>query len=107
MQNIDTTLQFTARGIPQGLRPAFQEYQLEQLDLTTDANLVIERTLRYGNRAELRWLFKLYGVARVAEWVRRLGAWRLPPRHLNFWVLMLELDDYERPPERKGQLWTH
>jgi len=45
-------MNLTARGIPQNLRFAFQEYDLDQLDPEEHAFVVIERTLacqRMGN----------------------------------------------------------
>lgn len=54
---------------------------------------IIERTLRYGNRAELRWLFARYPEAVIADWVRRWGCFGLPAPHLAFWKLFLRLED--------------
>ena len=55
----------TAWGIPRSLAPFFQEYNLDDLDPDRVAATIIERTLRYGNRAELRWLFGRYSEARL------------------------------------------
>jgi Family of unknown function (DUF6922) len=84
---------FTARGIPRSLAPFFQEYNLDNLDPDQAAATIIERTLRYGNRAELRWLFARYSEATIAEWVRRWGRFGLPKPHLAFWQLFLHLED--------------
>ena len=78
--------------IPHSLAPFFQEYDLSTLDPDRDAATIIERTLRYGNRRELRWLFHRYPEAQIADWVRRWGAFALPPPHLAFWRLLLHLD---------------
>jgi hypothetical protein len=53
--------------IPRSLALFFQEYTFEKLDAERDVELVIERTLAWGNRAELRWLFARYGRGRVAD----------------------------------------
>jgi hypothetical protein len=84
---------FTARGIPRSLAPFFQEYDLDDLDPDRAAATVIERTLRYGDRAELRWLFSRYPEATIADWVRRWGRFGLPAPHLAFWRLFLGLED--------------
>ncbi|MCX7839201.1 MAG: hypothetical protein N2559_07055 [Anaerolineae bacterium] len=85
----------TASGIPKTLRPFLQEYDLEKLDPERSAFTIIERTLAWGDRAELRWLFARYGHQRIAEWVRQAG-WRcLPRRRFLFWVCYFELDDYQ------------
>jgi len=88
-------LTLTEYGIPVSLRPFFQEYQLEDLDPERDNATIIERTLRYGNRAELRWLFNHYPESVIADWVRRWGEHALPARHLSFWRLLLHVDSPE------------
>jgi Family of unknown function (DUF6922) len=86
-------LALTQHGIPRSLAPFFQEYNLDDLDPDRAASTVIERTLRYGNRAELRWLFARYSKQVIAEWVRRWGQYTLPAPHLAFWKLLLGLED--------------
>lgn len=85
----------TARGIPRSLAPFLQEYDLDDLDPKQAAHTLIERTLRYGNRAEIRWLFQSYGESTIAEWVRRWGKYDLPPPHLAFWRLVLGVEERE------------
>ncbi|MBN1642106.1 MAG: hypothetical protein JXA09_12805 [Anaerolineae bacterium] len=82
----------TQEPIPHSLAPFLPEYDLGTLDLDRAAWTVIERTLRYGDRRELRWLYHRYPEAQIAEWVRRWGAYALPPPHLAFWRLLLGLD---------------
>ncbi len=90
------TLETTATGMPTTLRPFFQEYDLEKLALERSAFTIIERTLAWGDRAELRWLFAQYGSQRLADWVRQVG-WRcLPRRRFQFWVCYFQLTDYQR-----------
>jgi hypothetical protein len=83
----------TARGIPRSLAPFLQEYDLDDLDPDHAAHTLIERTLRYGSRAEVRWLFAHYGRAAIVHWVRRWGKHALPAPHLAFWRLLLGLED--------------
>lgn len=78
-------------SIPSSLRPFFQEYSLEQLDVREAANTIIERTLRFGNRAEIRWLFDTYSREQITEWVLRWGKYGLPEPHLTFWRLVLDI----------------
>lgn len=87
------TESFTAQGIPRSLAPFLQEYRLEELDLDHARDTLIERTLRYGNRAELRWLFGRYGARTIADWVRRWGRLGLPRAHLIFWQTVLNLSE--------------
>jgi hypothetical protein len=79
--------------IPATLAPFFQEYDLALLDPKRDAATIIERTLRYGTRAELRWLFSTYSHAEITDWVRQWGRFGLPAPHLAFWRVVLSLAD--------------
>jgi len=93
-------------GVRASLRPAFQEYRLEDLDLTRDADLIIERTLAVGDRGEIRWLLRCYGRHAVIDWLGRRGARRLPHRRYNLWCVLL---DVQREPYRDGgnRIWPH
>lgn len=92
--------------IPRSLAPFFQEYTFDRLEATRDAELVIERTLAWGNRAEARWLFARYGRARVADWLRRMGARRLSRRQFAAWKIILEILDAQVIPAPRG-IWPH
>ncbi|MFQ5408001.1 MAG: hypothetical protein ACE5FI_06205 [Anaerolineales bacterium] len=50
----------TEAGVPLSLRPFFQDYRLENIDPVRDSFTLIERTLAWGSRVELRWLFTHY-----------------------------------------------
>ena len=96
-------MEFTEKGIPLSLKPAFQEYDIHQLDPERDAFTVIERTLARGKRDEVRWLFGLFGPERLMEWVQTYG-WRiLPRRRLSFWANYFDLSSL---PQRKNA-WPH
>jgi hypothetical protein len=86
------SVETTARGIPRSLSPFFQEYCLDEMDPEGARWTIIERTLRYGNRAELRWLFRRYSEPVIADWVRVWGVGTLLEAHLAFWRLLLERD---------------
>jgi hypothetical protein len=78
------------RAIPSTLAPFFQEYDLASLELQTAAPLIFERTLQYGDCAELHWLFAQYPRQQIHDWVRRFGKERLPHPHLDFWQIVLD-----------------
>ena len=79
--------------IPQALAPFFQEYNLANLDLRRSASTIIERTLQFGNREEIRWLFTVYGREEISAWVQTWGQYGLPEPHLCFWRLMLGVEE--------------
>jgi len=97
----------TPAGIPRSLAPCFQEYDLERLDPAQHGDLIIERVLARGDRRELRWLFARYGRARVAEWVGKLGARRLPWRRYNLWCVLLGLPPARRLRPEDQRIWPY
>lgn len=105
--NADLDTPTTSRGIPRSLAPFFQEYDLEKLDPDQHWELVVERTLAYGNRQELRWLFQRYGRPRIAGWVQRMGWRRLPKRRFNLWCVLLDIQDPQIPLVREQRIWPH
>ncbi|MBI4673792.1 MAG: hypothetical protein HY741_19260 [Chloroflexi bacterium] len=100
---LDQPLEFTPNGVPISLRPCFQEYVLEKLDLQNSAFTIIERALAWGTVAELRWLFRQYGSARLKDFVQKYGARLLPRRRYKFWIVYFDLPD-TRCPDR---IWPH
>jgi hypothetical protein len=96
-------LELTAQGIPVSLRPFFQEYDFESLDPERSAFTVVERTLAWGEVAELRWLFARYGAKRLREFVRKYGWRALPKRRFKFWVCFFRLTKYEQGE----RIWPH
>lgn len=81
------------QNIPQTLAPFFQEYDFSNLNTEHDSVTIIERALRFGTRAELRWLFDTYSRRQIVEWMKSWGKFALPEPHLAFWRLMLEIEE--------------
>lgn len=79
--------------IPASLAPFFQEYDLGLLVTQTDSATIIERTLRFGTRAELGWLFDEFPRDQIRAWVVAWGKFALPEPHLSFWRLVLEIEE--------------
>jgi hypothetical protein len=80
-------------AIPASLAPFFQEYELERLTLEGSAATIIERTLQFGNREEIHWLFSQNPRQRIRDWVQQWGELALPEPHLTFWRLVLALPE--------------
>ena len=79
--------------IPLTLAPFFQEYDFAKLNPQMDFHTIIERTLQFGNRAELRWLFQTYPQEQITEWVRTFGNDKLPQPHRTFWQVVLDIKE--------------
>jgi|WetSurMetagenome_2_1015567.scaffolds.fasta_scaffold154728_3 hypothetical protein len=90
--------------IPESTAPFFQDVTFSRLDVAEHADLVCERILAYGNRAEVRWLLKTYGQQRVQDWIRMAGQKRLPRRRYNLWCHLFNLPAQETQP---SQIWPY
>lgn len=93
--------------MPRTLIAYFQEYDFAQIDPTQHADLILERVLAYGDRSELRWLFRRYDREQIIDWVVRLGARRLPWRRYNLWCVLLYLPPAQRLRPEGQRIWPH
>ena len=77
------------------------------LDLKNDANLIIHRTLEFGNWDETRWLFSIYGAKRIRNYLRNFGERGVSPVVFNYWRKLLRIRRWRRSPfpTQKGELW--
>ena len=89
--------------IPSSAAPFFQEYDFERLDQQEHGQLVIERILAYGSRAELRWLVTTYGWEAIRGWIALSGPRRLPRSRYRLWCIVFDLPTEERA---RG-VWPH
>ena len=95
--------------IPVGLKPYFQEYDITRLDLSRDANLVIQRVLEFGTWDEIRWLFETYSSKRIRLFLRERGERLLQPVTFNYWRKLLGIRRWRKSPfpTTKNELWNH
>ena len=77
--------------IPKTARPFFQEFDLDQINLQRDGDLISERLLAFGNRDEVSWLLKQYGPGRIREWLSRDGVRRLSRRRFRLWCVLFDV----------------
>ena len=98
----------TRSGIPSGLEPHFQGYDVNTLDLDRDANLIIQRALEYGTWEEVRWLFGVYGGPRIRVFVRERGERLLSPVTFNYWRKLFEIRQWRRSlfPTPSEKVWS-
>jgi len=99
---------YAADHIPTGLRPYFQEYDPDTLELQRHANLIIERTLEFGTWDDLRWLVGTYGLRRLRRFLRQFGERGLRPATFNYWRRLLGIRQWRHTPlsTPKGELWN-
>jgi hypothetical protein len=94
--------------IPDVMKPHFQEYDTANLDLERDSNLVIQRTLEFGDWEEVRWLFRLYGKRRISDYMRQYGERGLSPVVFTYWRKLLGLRKWRKAPfsQLRNELWN-
>lgn len=95
------------QSIPSSLATFFQEYEFSELSIQEDANLIIQRTLEFGDWDEIRWLFEVYRAARIRTFLRHLGERSLRPPTFNYWRQLMRIRKWEHSPfdTPKGELW--
>jgi len=99
----------SSHQIPAALKPYFQEYDIARLDVTRDANLIIQRVLEFGTWEEIRWLFEMYRSKRIRLYLRKYGERGLKPVTFNYWCKLLDVRRRKRSPfpATSGELWNH
>jgi len=100
---------FARLSIPSGLRPYFQEYDVDSLQVERDANLILQRTLEFGDWEEVRWLFHTYGKERIRAFLREFGERMLKPSTFNYWRKLFRLRRWRRSPfpMSREEVWPY
>lgn len=93
--------------LPKSFARLFQDYEFEQMDVDSYANIIIERTLELGTWEQLHWLFHYYGVQRIIEHIKRYGHRRLSKVTFNYWCKLLDIKEYRQAPfeEIRNDVW--
>lgn len=104
-----TRLRVHGARIPERLASYFQEYDVKELSLARDANLVIQRTLEFGTVQEIQWLFRVYGKARVKRFLAELGERGLSRKAFNYWRLLLGVRKWRKSPFliARERVWSY
>lgn len=79
--------------LPAELHHFFWEYHPEDLDLTQQRHLIIERILEYGDLPAYRWLLKTCSYQQIAEVVRKSR--NLSRRTASLWQNLLDIPKKE------------
>lgn len=97
--------EYPLSAIPASAAPFFQEYRFADLNAEADRLLIIERLLAFGDRRELRWLFRRYGRMEIRAWVEQHGHQRLTPKRYNFFCVLLDLPQSVSPDSTTPRIW--
>lgn len=82
--------------IPEFLCPLFWEYDVETIDITMHADVIIGRVMERGTWAAMKWLLQNFSKSELAGFLERKGKQLLPPRELNYWAIICDLSPDKR-----------
>jgi len=78
--------------IPENIAPCLWSYNIEDIDLKKDKEMVITRILNYGSPERIKWLFSVYTDDDVRDVVLNPGRGKWFKKVLNFWEIMLKIE---------------
>jgi hypothetical protein len=73
----------------------FPDVDVNVLDVHADWKYILGRVLEYGTLESVRWAIKAYGRERIGEFVRTRGLRVLSRKTVNYWAMLLGLQDEE------------
>lgn len=74
--------------LPDAVARLLWDVASDDVDLDAHADYVMERVMARGDWEAMCWLRRTYPRERLADYLRRSGAGRLPPRELAYWSLV-------------------
>lgn len=75
--------------LPEFLRPLFWDTNFDRLRVPGHERYIVERVLEYGDDEAIRWLWRTFGPATIADTVRQSRA--ISPNTANLWALLLDI----------------
>ena len=100
-----------ASSVPDFVQALLWGVDLAQFDPHAHADFLLERIFERGRPETYRWAREFYGVERLKQFLRESGVRRLSSRALNFWTLMLEVEEREclltHSLQNRTPLWPH
>jgi hypothetical protein len=84
------------KPIPIQICNFFWEYAPESIDIETHQDLIITRIAEIGSWDSMKWLLKTYSKEQILSFLNKKGIQTLPPRELNYWLLMMGISSEER-----------
>ena len=83
-------------NIPEFLKSFFWEYGDAGIDVDRNAHLVMERIMTRGPWKAMHWLRDTYSTQQIKAFLINKGVNVLPPRELNYWLLLTNTVPEER-----------
>lgn len=86
--------------LPSWLAPLFPEYDIENVHLDRDADLILSRLLDRGDGRAARWVLRHFTKNQRRDFLRRQGRRLLSKRSLGFWCWL-----WNTPVPRENVEW--
>ncbi|MBU4312109.1 MAG: hypothetical protein KJ706_05265 [Candidatus Omnitrophica bacterium] len=86
--------------LPKFLQSVLWSYDLSEMDLKEDKDIIITQVLNYGDWKDLKWLYSVYSEDEIKEVVAHPGRGLWFERVLNFWEIMLGIRLPKKVKER-------
>lgn len=79
------------KRIPKFLQSVLWSYNLNEMDLEEDKEIIIRQVLNYGSWEDIKWLYSVYREKEIKEIVShpKKGLWF--EKVLNFWEKMFDI----------------
>ena len=78
------------KEIPQNIVPCLWSYNIDNIDLAKDKEIIITQVLNYGDTERIKWLYSVYTEDDIKEVVLNPRRGRWFPKVLNFWETILK-----------------
>lgn len=72
-------------SVPSSMAPLFPDYDIQNLHLERDADMILSRILERGSTRQVRWALRHFSKGRRCLFLNREGARLLSPRAARFW----------------------
>jgi len=88
------------KKIPENVAPCLWSYDIDNIDLKKDKEIIITQVLNYGDADRIKWLYSVYTQEDIKKVVLdpRRGRWF--EKVLNFWEVILKIKVPEEKKER-------
>jgi len=79
-------------GLPKAIKSILWSYDLRDVSLERDKEIIITQVLNYGTREDIKWLLKTYGEEEIKKVVANPRSGRWWKKVLNFWAKILDVN---------------
>lgn len=79
------------KKLPKWLQSVLWSYDISEMDIKTDKDLIIQQVLNYGTMEEIQWLFKVYTLRDIKNVLNNPSRGSWDSRVLNYWTKIFKI----------------